>query len=129
MFRVRPELAITIRRAALERGLSVQSLILLALRDSGISMLDADLEDLRGRGSGKRQGAAPLRSFPSSAGRAFASPLPETIDDVLVERLAALLARAPAAASQQVTITNCCCRGNPAAEEAATPSPQTMKRN
>ncbi|WP_395015114.1 hypothetical protein [Dongia sp.] len=131
MFRVRPDLATAIRRMALERGLSVQSLILLALRETGIPVLDADLEDLRGRGNGERRGAAPLRTFPVAAHHSFATSLsPGAIDDALVERLAALLMRVPASPpSQQVTITNCCCRGHPAADEAVTPNPKTMKRN
>jgi hypothetical protein len=131
MFRVRPDLAIAIRRTALERGLSVQSLILLALRETGIPVLDADLEDLRGRVGGKRQGAAPLRSYPSAAGRAVADMPPSgTIDDALVERLATLLMRVTASPpSQQVTITNCCCRGSPAVAEAVTLNPKPKKRN
>jgi hypothetical protein len=129
MFRVRPELAIAIRRTALDRGLSVQSLILLALRDTGIPVLDADLEDLRGRASGKQQGAAPLRSYPSTVGRAAAASLqPGTVDDVLVERLAALLARATAPSpSQQVTITNCCCRPGPESTPPAIQNPKTRR--
>jgi hypothetical protein len=130
MFRVRPDLAIAIRRTALERGLSVQSLILLALRETGIPVLDADLEDLRGRVGGKRQGAAPLRSYPSAAGHAVADMLPPgAIDDALVERLVTLLRATASPPSQQVTITNCCCRGSPAAQETVTLNPKPKKRN
>ncbi|WP_395022617.1 hypothetical protein [Dongia sp.] len=131
MFRVRPDLAIAIRRTAVEQGISVQSLILLALRDAGLPVLDADVEDLRKGGSRKRQAAAPLlESWPTAARAAANSLPPAAIDDVLVDRLAALLARvAPAAPTQHVEITNCCCRHVPAAEEPLTPNPKTMKRN
>jgi hypothetical protein len=50
-FRVRPELARAIQRTAVDRGISVQTLLLVALRDAGVPVLDADLEDLRQGGT------------------------------------------------------------------------------
>jgi hypothetical protein len=73
-FRVRPELARAIHRKAVDRGISVQALILLALRDAGIPVLDVDLADLR---QGGASGSGRLRS---SAGR---SDLRSPTGDVL----------------------------------------------
>jgi hypothetical protein len=129
MFRVRPELATAIRREAVERGLSVQTLVLLSLRDAGIPVLDADLEDLRKGGSRKRHAASPLRSVPSSvrqAGQGLSTL--QAQEEALVERIVARVALSAPAPSQTVTITNCCCRPGPASTPPVTQNLKTRRK-
>jgi hypothetical protein len=73
-FRVRPELARAIQRTAVDRGISVQAFILLALRNAGVPVLDVDLEDLR---QGGTSGSPRKRSF------ARRSDLRSAMSDVL----------------------------------------------
>jgi hypothetical protein len=129
MFRVRPDLAIAIRREAVERGLSVQTLVLLSLRDIGIPVLDADLEDLRKGGGRKRGDATSL----GSAAPAIDQPVPglstlQAQEEALVERIVARVALVAPAPAQTVTITNCCCRPGPASTPPVTQNPKTRRK-
>jgi hypothetical protein len=132
-FRVRPELATAILHAAVDQGVSVQTFILLALRAAGISVLDADLDDLRVGAPGRqhyRGGATPgaraanvLRNPASLAG------LPSTADlESFLTRIMEFIARSAIAAPANITISNCC-RSHPAASDETSRSAKTKNRS
>ena len=129
MFRVRPDLAIEIRREAVERGLSVQTLVLLALRGVGIPVLDADLDDLRKGGGRKHHVTASLQSVAPTVrqGGQGLSTL-QAQEEALVERIVARMALSAPAPAQTVTISNCCCRSGPANTLPVTQNLKTRRR-